>query len=98
MTPASAIAGLTFDDVIKADAVKTDDATAIVARLEEHSDDRAREAGALLRTKSPLSVRVALEANGASVRHATLESDFGHGAFVYDVDGVGDLLKRFLAD
>ena len=43
-------------------------------------------------------IRVALEANGAPVRHETLESDFGHGAFVYDVDGVGDLLKRFLAD
>lgn len=44
------------------------------------------------------AIRVALEANGASVTHATLESDFGHGAFVYDVDGVGDLLRRFLSD
>ncbi|MDX9732980.1 MAG: homoserine O-acetyltransferase, partial [Thermoanaerobaculia bacterium] len=43
-------------------------------------------------------IRVALEANGAPVRHETLESEFGHGAFVYDVEGVGDLLRRFLAD
>lgn len=42
-------------------------------------------------------IRVALERTGAEVRHATLESDFGHGAFIYDLDGVGDLLKNFLA-
>jgi len=39
-----------------------DSASAIIARLEAHPDSRAREAGALIRTKSPWSVCVALEA------------------------------------
>jgi len=66
-----------------------DDATAIVARLEEHSDGRARGAGALLRTKSPLSVCVALEA----VRRAESMSDVGE---VLAQDLV--LAQNFVAD
>ncbi|HSN42712.1 MAG TPA: enoyl-CoA hydratase/isomerase family protein, partial [Propionibacteriaceae bacterium] len=37
-------------------------ASGMVARLEDHHNPRAREAGALIRTKSPWSVCVALEA------------------------------------
>ncbi|HSN43321.1 MAG TPA: enoyl-CoA hydratase/isomerase family protein, partial [Propionibacteriaceae bacterium] len=39
-----------------------DAASGILARLEAHDDPRAREAGALIRTKSPWSVCVSLEA------------------------------------
>ncbi|AKT51465.1 3-hydroxyisobutyryl-CoA hydrolase [Arsenicicoccus sp. oral taxon 190] len=39
-----------------------DDAAIILARLERHDGDEARECAAVIRTKSPLSVAVALEA------------------------------------
>lgn len=38
-----------------------DDASAILARLEEHREDAARECAALIRSRSPLSVAVVLE-------------------------------------
>lgn len=47
-----------------------DDAAAILARLEAHPDDAAREAAATIRTRSPLAVCVALEA----VRRAATSS------------------------
>ncbi|MFV0452350.1 MAG: enoyl-CoA hydratase/isomerase family protein [Propioniciclava sp.] len=39
-----------------------DDPVAVVHRLEQHADPRAREAGALIRQRSPFAVAVALEA------------------------------------
>lgn len=66
-----------------------DSAAAIVQRLENHDDERAREAGALLRTKSPLSVCVALEA----VRRAAGMADV---AEVLAQDLV--LARNFVAD
>ena len=38
----------------------------------------------------------ALLAAGVEARHHTLQSDFGHGAFIYDSDGVGQAMARFL--
>lgn len=42
-------------------------------------------------------IRLALEKVGVPVEHLTLESNFGHGAFIYDAEGVGRLIRRFLA-
>jgi homoserine O-acetyltransferase len=42
-------------------------------------------------------IRVALEQAGAPVEHRTLDSDFGHGAFVYDTEGAVEEIRRFLA-
>lgn len=42
-------------------------------------------------------IRVALEHNGAPVEHRTLDSAFGHGAFMYDADGAGEAMRAFLA-
>ncbi len=39
----------------------------------------------------------ALAANNAPVEHLRLESDFGHGAFLYDSEGADNALRRFLA-
>lgn len=50
-----------------------DDPVAIVRRLEEHGEQRAREAAATIRAKSPWSVAVALE----QVRRAARMSDVG---------------------
>ncbi|MFZ2624255.1 MAG: enoyl-CoA hydratase/isomerase family protein, partial [Propionibacterium sp.] len=48
-----------------------DDPARIIARLEASDDERAKEAGALIRTRSPLSVAVAL----AAVRRAATLPD-----------------------
>lgn len=42
-------------------------------------------------------IRTALEAIGAPVTHRTLQSDFGHGAFMYDAEGAGAEIAAFLA-
>lgn len=42
-------------------------------------------------------IREALEQIDAPVEHRTLDSGFGHGAFVYDADGAGEEIRRFLA-
>lgn len=49
------------------------DAAAILARLEAHADPEAREAGAVLRRRSPLSVAVALEAIRRAARLASVD-------------------------
>lgn len=41
-------------------------------------------------------IRAALAANGAPCEHRVLDSDFGHGAFIYDNQGVGDAVRNFL--
>ncbi len=41
-------------------------------------------------------VRLALEETGAKVEHQVLESDFGHGAFVYDTKTIAPILIDFL--
>lgn len=43
-------------------------------------------------------IRVALEKIGLFVKHKILDSDFGHGAFIYDAKGVGRSIQRFLAE
>lgn len=42
------------------------------------------------------SLRAALAANGVSVEHVTLTSDFGHGAFLYDAASLSPTVDRFL--
>ncbi len=41
-------------------------------------------------------VRLALEKIGAKVEHQILDSDFGHGAFVYDTNTLAPILTNFL--
>ena len=41
-------------------------------------------------------IRAALEENGAPCTHRILESDFGHGAFIYDNAGTGEAAREFL--
>ncbi len=41
-------------------------------------------------------IRVALEANRLKVQHTTLESDFGHGAFTYDSEGIVQVIESFI--
>lgn len=43
-------------------------------------------------------IRVALETRGWPVHHRTLESDFGHGSFIYDTAGVGEVMRSFLTE
>ena len=50
-----------------------DDAAAVLAALESHPDERARNCAALIRTKSPLSVCVALEALRRAESMATVD-------------------------
>ena len=50
-----------------------DDAAAVHAALESHPDERARNCAALIRTKSPLSVCVALEALRRAESMATVD-------------------------
>ncbi len=54
-----------------------DDASVIVGRLEQHSDPAARAAGAVLRTRCPLSVAVALETVRRAARAPSLELLYG---------------------
>lgn len=41
-------------------------------------------------------IRLALEDNGLQVSHRTLESSFGHGAFVFDSEGAAEVIRSFL--
>lgn len=43
-------------------------------------------------------IRQALRKLNVPVCHRVLESDFGHGAFIYDFENLGLTLKEFLAD
>ena len=42
-------------------------------------------------------IRVALQKAGVPVEHVILESAFGHGAFSHDSEGLGNLVREFLA-
>lgn len=42
------------------------------------------------------AIRTAIEELGLPVHHSVLESPFGHGAFIYDSEGVGELIRLFL--
>lgn len=70
-----------------------DTVTEILAALDEHPDSEARETAALIRTKSPLAVSVALAAVTRaraleSVEHA-LEMEFGISSYLmYADDGI----------
>ena len=41
-------------------------------------------------------IRIALETNGAEVRHTTLDSHYGHGAFTYDSERILTVIKSFV--
>ena len=41
-------------------------------------------------------IRAALEKNGVPCEHRVLDSDFGHGAFIYDSEGAGKAISTFL--
>ncbi|MFC1834013.1 homoserine O-acetyltransferase [Thermodesulfobacteriota bacterium] len=43
------------------------------------------------------SIRTALAENGLAVEHRVLDSDFGHGAFMYDSHGALQVISEFLA-
>ena len=42
-------------------------------------------------------IREALESNGAPVEHVTLDSVYGHGAFMHDAEGTGQAIREFLS-
>lgn len=42
------------------------------------------------------TIRAALEELGLQARHHVLDSPFGHGSFIYDSAGVGELIRSFL--
>jgi homoserine acetyltransferase len=42
-------------------------------------------------------IHQAIKSAGASCEHKILKSDFGHGAFIYDFEGLGPVIRDFLS-